>query len=144
MDLTTRRPAAPEATNATVDVLREAWLSWGEKVAPSVIYFFHQDHARYGAFSNFYRHGEVSCRIPTECGGAALEAAGRSAKIDFCFAEKAIMAFKAALFLDFDTFDEIMRADDPMVCKKLGRKVSGFVETTWMEALLGVKWRRRS
>ena len=35
-------------------------------------------------------------------------------------------------------FDEIMRADDPMVCKKLGRKVSGFVETTWMEALLGV------
>ena len=67
--------SSPGATVINLNVLKEAWASWEGRIANSVIYFFHQDHAHYGVFSNFYEHGVVSCVIPPECGGAALEAA---------------------------------------------------------------------
>ena len=47
--------------------------------------------------------------------------------------EQYMMASKALLFGDEDTYREIMAAYDPMKCKKLGRKVRNFDPKVWDE-----------
>ncbi len=48
-------------------------------------------------------------------------------------AEHYMMAEKARLFGDEKTRQEILAAPDPRTAKALGRKVSGFEETLWIE-----------
>jgi ribA/ribD-fused uncharacterized protein len=42
-----------------------------------------------------------------------------------------MMAQKALLFGDKETFDKIMVCDSPRECKKLGREISNFDDSTW-------------
>ena len=44
-----------------------------------------------------------------------------------------MMSAKAKLFSDFESFDKIMKSDDPREQKALGRKVKNFNYETWME-----------
>ena len=48
-------------------------------------------------------------------------------------AEQYMMAHKAMLFGDDKVLEEIIRADNPAVYKKLGRKISGFDEEIWKQ-----------
>jgi ribA/ribD-fused uncharacterized protein len=52
----------------------------------------------------------------------------------YCCMEQCMMAGKAKLFRDRETEAQIMAADDPMVIKKLGRKVSPFDGSLWDKA----------
>jgi ribA/ribD-fused uncharacterized protein len=45
--------------------------------------------------------------------------------------EQYMMAKKALLFNDVETYDKIMAADDPKIQKTLGRIVNGFVKEEW-------------
>lgn len=49
----------------------------------------------------------------------------------FHSAEQYMMAQKAMLFQDKQTFERIMKADNPRQCKALGREVKGFDEKMW-------------
>lgn len=51
-------------------------------------------------------------------------------------AEQWMMAGKARLFNDEETFGEILATSDPSTAKKLGRKVRGFDEATWKQRRL--------
>jgi ribA/ribD-fused uncharacterized protein len=46
-------------------------------------------------------------------------------------AEQYMMAAKAELFGDNDTYTKILNNNNPKICKTLGRKVKGFNEKTW-------------
>lgn len=66
-----------------------------------------------GVFSNFY-----PCKI----------------KFDghiFKSSEQLFMALKAIKFEDLETYDLILKAEDPKTAKKLGRKVKNFDESSW-------------
>ena len=52
--------------------------------------------------------------------------------------EQYMMASKARLFGDEDTWSEIMNANSPAKYKKLGRKVKGFDATIWDEKKLEI------
>ena len=52
--------------------------------------------------------------------------------------EQYMMASKAKLFDDDETFNEIMNAKSPFECKKLGRKVKGFEASVWDENKLDI------
>ena len=52
--------------------------------------------------------------------------------------EQYMMASKARLFGDKDTWSEIMNANSPAEYKKLGRKVKGFDATIWDEKKLDI------
>lgn len=52
----------------------------------------------------------------------------------FC-GEQAIMAWKAHLFGDMESFNEIMQSTTPSRCKAFGRKVRNFDDGRWMAGL---------
>ena len=45
--------------------------------------------------------------------------------------KKIVMAFKAALFSDFKSFNAIMATEDPDTCKKIGKNVYPFCQAMW-------------
>ena len=51
--------------------------------------------------------------------------------IEFNCAEQFMMAAKAIEFLDWDSYEAIMRSRNPKIQKALGRKVKDFDETHW-------------
>ena len=51
---------------------------------------------------------------------------------EFTSAEQALMAGKAVLFKDWNSFKLIMNSKNPAHIKQLGRRVKGFVESVWM------------
>lgn len=53
------------------------------------------------------------------------------ASMVFNCAEQYMMASKAALFNDWDTFEEIMKCKEPSAQKALGRKVKNFDPAKW-------------
>lgn len=52
---------------------------------------------------------------------------------EYLFAEQFMMARKAELFKDIETFGKIMTASDPRTIKKLGREVKNFDPVKWNE-----------
>ena len=54
--------------------------------------------------------------------------------IEYDTAEQYMMAQKALLFGDLDSYKEIMQQPDPAVCKKLGRGVKNFDQKKWNKA----------
>ena len=52
--------------------------------------------------------------------------------LTYSCAEQFMMAEKARLFSDQDVCDRIMATPDPRKHKRLGRRVSGFVESIWL------------
>lgn len=105
----------------------------GETCAPtasakSVIPFYsHKPGQSYACFSNFFRHEKAY--IHTLAKSVRHESLPSSVPCQF--SERAIMASKAALFNDTQTFRAICNADDPGTCKALGRRVQGFNQAAW-------------
>lgn len=90
-------------------------------------------HARdkpYGCFSNFHEQAPYTFRLP-----ASVQAEGLPVDVECRFAEKAIMACKAALFGDAEMFQAIAEAPTPAKAKALGRAVRGFEEEAWARVL---------
>lgn len=56
----------------------------------------------------------------------------------FCCMEQVMMAGKARLFHDEETYEAIMHTTDPAAIKKLGRQVKGFDEAIWNEHKFGL------
>lgn len=73
-------------------------------------------------------------RITQSCFSQWWASDFRFREVEYNCMEQCMMAGKAKLFMDRDTEAQIMAADDPMVIKKLGRKVSPFDEALWEEA----------
>jgi len=101
-------------------------------IAKGVIGFY-SDRAGnpYREFSNFYRHERpFEFTLP---GFAQRD--GFPTSVCCSFSEKGIMATKAALMGDLDTFREIDTVDDPKSCKALGRSVRNFDDEIWRRHL---------
>ena len=58
----------------------------------------------------------------------------------FNCAEQYMMYFKAILFGDKITANEIMKTSDPKFQKQLGRKVKGFIKSEWSKVCQEVVW----
>lgn len=52
---------------------------------------------------------------------------------DYCCVEQYIMAQKALLFHDMDSFHKIMATSSPATIKRYGRKVKNFQEGIWLK-----------
>lgn len=51
--------------------------------------------------------------------------------VEFSNTEQYMMAGKAKLFNDLESYEKILQTSDPKKCKSLGRKVKNFDEKTW-------------
>ena len=81
-----------------------------DHVGAPLIEFYEPGHGEHGYLSNFARHPIVPFAIPPRCRSAAFLASGRSPTLSMEFAEKGIMACKAALMGDLSTLSAIASA----------------------------------
>ena len=91
----------------------------------SIIAFYGERNLN-GEFSNFYRHEEFEFTF--------IESFQRSnfpKSIRCNYTEKAIMAYKALLMNDIETFNKIIRSFNPFETKKLGREVKNWNQQLW-------------
>lgn len=80
------------------------------------------------------RDGEITKSCLSQWWDSPFEVDGFS----FLTAEHYMMASKARLFGDMDTFDAILKAKHPKQAKDLGRNVTGFNEALWLEHRFGI------
>ena len=127
------KQVAPQVPTMIPGSLSEA-VAAGQEVRPvnSVLGFYsHKQGRPYREFSNFFRHIQ-----PFEFVLPAFAQRDGFPKSIWCsFSEKAIMATKAALMADLETFRAIEEADDPKLCKALGREVRAFDDELWQNHL---------
>lgn len=94
---------------------------------------FYSDKAGkpYREFSNFYSDmPPYEFTLPEY---ARMEGCPGTVTVEF--SEKAIMLVKAGLFKDRESFDNIVRAANPMTAKQLGRGVRNFDKEEWEKHL---------
>ena len=53
-------------------------------------------------------------------------------------AEQLMMLYKAATFNDTETFNQILKTDNPAIQKSLGRKVKGYNDEEWSKVRLDI------
>ncbi len=82
------------------------------KMEKHYVFFWHE-YEEYGYLSNWY-----PCKFVV-------------ADLEYLFVEQYMMAQKAKLFHDAQSYTAILRASDPQVCKDLGRQVKGFDSDVW-------------
>lgn len=87
-----------------------------QKGSKKFILFHKENEKPYGCFSNWYR-----CDFEVE-------------GIRYSSTEQYMMAKKALLCNDLETYEQIMHTTSPAVCKRLGRKVKNFDDRKWNEA----------
>ena len=87
--------------------------------------------ARY-IFSNWFESLPFSFTIPEFCGGDWVEEAGLDRVVMSTNGERLLMLCKAALFQDARSFQAILNADTAAEVKRLGRRVSGFLDSLWL------------
>lgn len=75
------------------------------------------------------RDGRITSACFSQWFDSPFEADGNR----FATAEHYMMARKAQLFNDHETFRQVLAAKDPGKAKALGRKVRGFEEAVWLE-----------
>ena len=92
---------------------------------------FYEPRNEHGWLSNFARHPAVPFTVPPRCRSAAFLASGRSPTLSMEFAEKGIMACKAAVMGDLSTFSAVAIASDPHLAKQLGRQVAPWHQPPW-------------
>ncbi len=85
----------------------------GEPGKKKVIGFYSEDDPDTGCFSNWYR--------------AEFDYAG----VHYLSAEQYMMAHKAKVFRDWETYDQIMKSSDLKEIKTLGRHVREYDDTLW-------------
>lgn len=91
-----------------------------QKGSQKVVLFHKENEKPYGCFSNWY-----PCHFVLE-------------GITYSSSEQYMMAKKALLCNDLDAYEQIMHADSPAECKRLGRKVKNFDSDKWNEARCGI------
>jgi len=90
-------------------------------------FYGHSAGKKFGEFSNFYSSAKpFEFRLPS-----FAKRAGFPELVSCVFAEKAIMAVKAALMGDLECFNAIDKARDPFTVKRLGRTVKNFDAKLW-------------
>ena len=82
----------------------------------------------YTCFSNFYITKPYEFELPSYVWYSLLPK-----KITCNCSEKAIMACKASLMNDTDTFYKIISSNEPNVIKNYGRQVKNFDDKKWLE-----------
>eukprot|EP00548_Thalassiothrix_antarctica_P001529 CAMPEP_0194130500 /NCGR_PEP_ID=MMETSP0152-20130528/1530_1 /TAXON_ID=1049557 /ORGANISM="Thalassiothrix antarctica, Strain L6-D1" /LENGTH=640 /DNA_ID=CAMNT_0038825047 /DNA_START=119 /DNA_END=2041 /DNA_ORIENTATION=- len=115
-------------TMMTPSLLFQMWKSYGRSGIAPVTKF---SQPTLHGFSNYAKHAELPFVIPPYCNSAELSKSGRNNHITFGFAEKAIMACKAALFGDWLSFDRILQSGSAKEVKALGRRVTPFSQASW-------------
>ena len=86
--------------------------SYDSKNPPKCVAFWHE-YEENGIFSQWYK--------------TSFKFNGR----EYVTAEQYMMSEKALLFEDFDSYKKILRAQDPGICKALGRGVQNFNPAKW-------------
>eukprot|EP00933_Yihiella_yeosuensis_P071380 TRINITY_DN7958_c0_g2_i3.p1 TRINITY_DN7958_c0_g2~~TRINITY_DN7958_c0_g2_i3.p1 ORF type:complete len:478 (-),score=100.85 TRINITY_DN7958_c0_g2_i3:157-1590(-) len=90
-------------------------------------FYGHSQGKPYREFSNFYYHQRsYRFKLPK-----FAQRDGFPTEVWCSFSETAIMATKAALMGDLETFKKIEASENPAACKKLGREVKHFDEALW-------------
>lgn len=82
----------------------------------------------YKCFSNFYITQPYEYELPSFVYNSLLPK-----KITCNCSEKAIMACKASLMNDIDTFYKIITSNEPNTIKNYGRQVKNFDDKKWLE-----------
>ena len=79
----------------------------------------------------FWGHTPNPKKMTTACFSQWYDCYFEVDGVQYHTTEQYMMASKALLFGDEEVFQEIMAADNPHDCKKLGRKIRGFEQTLW-------------
>ncbi len=82
-------------------------------------------------FIFFWGHSEHSGNITKACLSQWYPCEFIKDDVVYSTAEQYMMAQKALLFQDTDTYDKIMEAEHPKKYQSLGRKVKNFSEAVW-------------
>lgn len=91
-----------------------------KKQCDVVNFYGHKETLDYCQFSNFFKHAPFEFEMPE-----FLPNTDGVARTFWCdFSEKAIMACKADLMGDVESFNKIVAAKEPGKVKGLGRKVN--------------------
>lgn len=83
------------------------------------------------SFLFFYGGRAIPGRITDTCLSQWYPCRFQSGSSIFCSAEQFMMATKALLFSDIETWERIMQSIEPGVAKKLGREVRNFNKEVW-------------
>jgi ribA/ribD-fused uncharacterized protein len=112
----------------------EKYKEMVDKVArQNIIAFFGQFNHILGVLSNFWSHPngiKIVFEVPTK-----YQRDGFPKQLRGLFGETIIMALKAMIFNDIMSFNKIMSSIIPKDIKEFGRKVTGFIEEVWTEAI---------
>lgn len=111
--------------------LAALWATGAADCVGAPLIDFYEPRNEHGWLSNFARHPAVPFTVPPRCRSAAFLASGLSPTISMEFAEKGIMACKAAVMGDLSTFSAVAIASDPHRAKQLGRQVAPWHQPSW-------------
>ncbi len=81
----------------------------------------------------FWGHQEKGSAVSKSCFSQWYESTFSESGIEYMTAEHYMMAEKAKLFGDNETYQKIIKATNPGEAKSLGREVRGFDESKWVE-----------
>lgn len=100
--------------------------------AEDQIYPFFAPDDSHGFLSNWYKSPfEARCRFG-ECDAYKISAIDELLHgVRYCCAEQFLMASKATLFGDADSYEKIMKTSSPREMKDFGRRVKGFDQEVW-------------
>lgn len=90
------------------------------------------------AFIPFWGHTPNPKKVNKACLSQWYDCAFEVDGVRYHTAEQYMMAQKAVLFHDRQTYERIMAANDPADYKALGREVQGFESETWERAKYGI------
>jgi len=111
----------------TPPLLGQLWRSHPPVVGTNNLTVFSQRTLH--VFSNYAFHPPLTMQLPACCSNNNNN--NDVVVVVFDFAEKAIMAGKAALFGDDPTFRRILQSKNSREAKALGRRVRNFDQTKW-------------
>ena len=93
----------------------------------------HVNHGNKVKYIYFWGHRKPKAGVSKTCFSQWYESSFTVNGETYKTAEHYMMAEKARLFGDMDTFKKIIAAKNPGEAKQLGRSVAGFNEKTWIE-----------
>lgn len=91
------------------------------------------DHGEELRFILFWGHTENPGRVTKACLSQWYPCRFEIEGIAYCCTEQYMMAQKAVLFGDRETYERIMESDQPKEIKALGREIRGFDQDKWDE-----------
>ena len=86
----------------------------------------------------FWGHQNTRSEVSKTCFSQWYESKFIDCGVTYMTAEHYMMAEKAKLFNDNDTYEKIIRASNPGKAKALGREIKGFYESEWEKCRFGI------